>query len=226
AYEAANEEAKTYDNDTATTQEFKVVVTPRVVPIDTPPTPGKPVDPNDPDGPKWPEPKKPLNPTDFHKDILRTTTFVKEEDGQEKPAGIPELQDGVTFKRSNTINLVTGEVGEFTDWTATDNGDNTFDGSKVPELEGYVVSRVETNKDGSITKTALNTVSVTVDDNNIVEKVVYTPKPVEQQAARVYFKQVPSKDSTDESDIPGVGPENQTGTAGTPITFNNLADTL
>ncbi|MBO4128079.1 mucin-binding protein, partial [Streptococcus suis] len=175
AYEAANEEAKTYDNDTATTQEFKVVVTPKITPItpENPGKPGEPIDPNNPDGPKWPEG---TDKDSLEKVITRTVSYVKLDNGKESEAA-PTRTNTVEYTRTGTINNVTKEV-TFEDWTAT-NDDKTLEGSKLPFVKGYIVKKAEAKING--TTLAVSPESTTEDiptehdSKDVEEKVIYVP---------------------------------------------------
>ncbi|NQI71413.1 LPXTG cell wall anchor domain-containing protein, partial [Streptococcus suis] len=105
------EGGQVFDTDKDTPQTFTVVVKAKVVPVDpsNPPTPGTPVDPNNPNGPKWPDG---LKESDLNQTVTRTIKYVYED-------GSPVLNsDGnplivtqtASFKRSATVNLVTGQV--------------------------------------------------------------------------------------------------------------------
>ncbi|HFI0716845.1 TPA: mucus-binding protein, partial [Streptococcus suis] len=105
------EGGQVFDTDKDTPQTFTVIVKAKVVSItpDTPQTPGTPVDPNNPDGPKWPDG---LKESDLNQTVTRTIKYVYED-------GSPVLNsDGnplivtqtASFKRSATVNLVTGQV--------------------------------------------------------------------------------------------------------------------
>lgn len=165
----------TFDAIPDNSQDFVYELEPIVKEITEPPVPGTPVDPNKPDGPKWPNnPSEELSQNKFFEEVRRTTTYVIDDNGTERPAGIDAREDQVSFKRKTTINLVAGQVGSFTPWEAQDNGDNTFDGASIPLKQGYIVTRVTTNKDGSITTTNINEIAnIQATDPDVVEKVVY-----------------------------------------------------
>ncbi|HFI0232450.1 TPA: hypothetical protein ACGOXG_002142, partial [Streptococcus suis] len=105
------EGGQVFDRDKTTDQTFTVLVKAKVVPInpDNPQTPGTPVDPTNPNGPKWPDG---LKESDLNQTVTRTIKYLYED-------GSPVLHsDGspmlvtqiVAFKRSATVNLVSGQV--------------------------------------------------------------------------------------------------------------------
>ena len=138
---AATTADKLFDNDTAVNQNFTVTVKQRVEPVtpnDEKPVPGQPVDPENPNSPVWPSTAENLELT---KTVTRTIKYrYNDENGKEVTAD--EVQT-VTFTRSASINLVTGNV-EYTDWSAAQTleevvspevANYTYDKETVPSLE-------------------------------------------------------------------------------------------
>ncbi|HEL1614070.1 TPA: MucBP domain-containing protein, partial [Streptococcus suis] len=149
------EGGQVFDTDKDTPQTFTVVVKAKIVPVDpsNPPTPGTPVDPNNPDGPKWPDG---LKESDLNQTVTRTIKYVYED-------GSPVLNsDGnplivtqtASFKRSATVNLVTGQV-TYGAWSE----DQTVPAVPSPIILGYYTETASvaahtvtaTDKDQSIT---------------------------------------------------------------------------
>jgi len=141
SFAAARTADKLFDNDTAVNQNFKVTVKQRVEPVtpnDEKPVPGQPVDPEDPNSPVWPSTAENLELT---KTVTRTIKYrYNDENGEEVTAD--EVQT-VTFTRSASVNLVTGNV-EYTDWSAAQTleevlspevANYTYDKESVPSLE-------------------------------------------------------------------------------------------
>ncbi|MBO4107430.1 mucin-binding protein [Streptococcus suis] len=127
------EGGQVFDTDKDTPQTFTVIVKAKVVSItpDTPQTPVTPVDPNNPDGPKWPDG---LKESDLNQTVTRTIKYVYED-------GSPVLNsDGsplivtqtASFKRSATVNLVTGQV-TYGAWSE----DQTVPAVPSPIILGY-----------------------------------------------------------------------------------------
>ena len=134
SFAAARTADKLFDNDTAVTQNFKVTVEQRVEPVtpnDEKPVPGQPVDPEDPNSPVWPSTAENLELT---KTVTRTIKYrYNDENGEEVTAD--EVQT-VTFTRSASINLVTGNV-EYTDWSAA----QTLEEVVSPEVANYTYDK-------------------------------------------------------------------------------------
>ena len=141
SFVAATTADKLFDNDKAVTQNFKVTVKQRVEPVtpnDEKPVPGQPVNPEDPNSPVWPNTAENLELT---KTVTRTIKYrYNDENGKEVTAD--EVQT-VTFTRSASVNLVTGNV-EYTDWSAAQTleevvspevANYTYDKETVPSLE-------------------------------------------------------------------------------------------
>ncbi|MER0124112.1 MucBP domain-containing protein, partial [Streptococcus sp. ZJ100] len=97
---------------------FKPVVKP-VTPSDPKPVPEKPVDPNDPNSPVWP---KSVENLELTKTITRTITYV---DNAGNKVAEP-FTTTVTFERTAKVNLASGQVEAYTEWTAKD-GDSTLE---------------------------------------------------------------------------------------------------
>ncbi len=125
---------KLFDNDTAVNQNFTVTVKQRVEPV-TPnnekPVPGQPVDPENPNSPVWPSTAENLELT---KTVTRTIKYrYNDENGKEVTA---DKVQTVTFTRSASINLVTGNV-EYTDWSAA----QTLETVVSPEVANYTYDK-------------------------------------------------------------------------------------
>lgn len=147
-------------------QVFTLKVHEKVVEVTEPPTPNTPIDPdtpddpNDPNIPKWTE--ELVNQLSLKKDVTRTITYVKKDtpNGEEIPNAKPTVTQTAHFKRTVKVNVATGTVVEYTDWTSTD---KNLAEVTTEKLDGYVADK-------------LSVASVTVSEtsNNLVEKVIYT----------------------------------------------------
>ncbi|CAM1663724.1 hypothetical protein SMIE22_06700 [Streptococcus mitis] len=147
-------------------QVFTLKVHEKVVEVTEPPTPNTPIDPdtpddpNDPSIPKWTE--ELVNQLSLKKDVTRTITYVKKDtpNGEEIPNAKPTVTQTAHFKRTVKVNVATGTVVEYTDWTSTD---KNLAEVRTEKLDGYVADK-------------LSVASVTVSEtsNNLVEKVIYT----------------------------------------------------
>ena len=150
-----------FDADAKTNQEFKVLVTVKPVtvnPNDPAPTPGKPIDPNNPTGPKWtPELIKELE--DGRKEEVKRTINYVYVDGKKAADSVQETKE---FKRSATINPVTGKI-TFGEWSPA----QTFEEVTSPEIKNYTPN-----------KATVPASEVTATAEDINETVVYTTKPV------------------------------------------------
>ena len=131
---AARTADKLFDNDTAVNQNFTVTVKQRVEPVtpnDEKPVPGQPVDPENPNSPVWPSTAENLELT---KTVTRTIKYrYNDENGKEVTA---DKVQTVTFTRSASINLVTGNV-EYTDWSAA----QTLEAVVSPEVANYTYDK-------------------------------------------------------------------------------------
>ena len=125
---------KLFDNDTAVNQNFTVTVKQRVEPVtpnDEKPVPGQPVDPENPNSPVWPSTAENLELT---KTVTRTIKYrYNDENGKEVTA---DKVQTVTFTRSASVNLVTGNV-EYTDWSAA----QTLEAVVSPEVANYTYDK-------------------------------------------------------------------------------------
>ena len=155
----------TFDSDATTNQEYKVLVTVKEIPVspdNETPTPNTPIDPQNPDGPKWtPELIKELE-NGLQEDVKRTIKYIYS-DGTEVPADkLTDVADKkektLTFKRSATINPVTGKI-TFGNWTPDK---QSFEEVTSPAIDGYIVDRA-TVPAKEVTETA----------GDITEVVVY-----------------------------------------------------
>ena len=134
----------TFDSDATTNQEYKVLVTVKEIPVtpdDVTPTPDTPIDPNNPNGPKWtPELIKELE-EGRTEDVKRTIKYIYSDGTAVEDSNLTSVADKkektLTFKRSATINPVTGKI-TFGNWTPAK---QTFEEVTSPEIEGYIVDR-------------------------------------------------------------------------------------
>ena len=148
---------KLFDNDTAVNQNFTVTVKQRVEPVtpnDEKPVPGQPVDPENPNSPVWPSTAENL---DLTKTVTRTIKYrYNDENGKEVTA---DKVQTVTFTRSASINLVTGNV-EYTDWSAS----QTLEAVVSPEVANYTYD-----------KKTVTSLEVTNESTDSTVYVIYTP---------------------------------------------------
>ncbi|WP_192851490.1 mucin-binding protein [Streptococcus mitis] len=151
-----------FDADSKTNQEFKVLVTVKPVtvnPNDPKPTPNKPIDPNNPTGPKWtPELIKELE--DGRKEEVKRTINYVYADGKKAADSVQETKE---FKRSATINPITGKI-TFGEWSPAN---QTFGEVTSPEIKNYTPN-----------KATVPASEVTATAEDINETVVYTTKPI------------------------------------------------
>ena len=154
---AATTADKLFDNDTAVNQNFTVTVKQRVEPVtpnDEKPVPGQPVDPENPNSPVWPSTAENLELT---KTVTRTIKYrYNDENGKEVTA---DKVQTVTFTRSASINLVTGNV-EYTDWSAA----QTLEAVVSPEVANYTYD-----------KKTVTSLEVTNESTDSTVYVIYTP---------------------------------------------------
>ncbi|MFS9075966.1 mucin-binding protein [Streptococcus mitis] len=148
---------KLFDNDTAVNQNFTVTVKQRVEPVtpnDEKPVPGQPVDPENPNSPVWPSTAENL---DLTKTVTRTIKYrYNDENGKEVTA---DKVQTVTFTRSASVNLVTGNV-EYTDWSAS----QTLEAVVSPEVANYTYD-----------KKTVTSLEVTNESTDSTVYVIYTP---------------------------------------------------
>ena len=147
-------------------QVFTLKIHEKVVEVTEPPSPETPIDPDTPDDPnnpsipRWTE--ELVNQLSLKKDVTRTITYVKKDtpNGEEIPNAKPTVTQTAHFKRTVKVNVATGTVVEYTDWTSTD---KNLAEVRTEKLDGYVADK-------------LSVASVTVSEtsNNLVEKVIYT----------------------------------------------------
>ncbi len=154
---AARTADKLFDNDTAVNQNFTVTVKQRVEPVtpnDEKPVPGQPVNPENPNSPVWPSTAENLELT---KTVTRTIKYrYNDENGKEVTA---DKVQTVTFTRSASINLVTGNV-EYTDWSAA----QTLEAVVSPEVPNYTYD-----------KKTIPSLEVTNESTDSTVYVIYTP---------------------------------------------------
>ena len=150
-----------FDADAKTNQVYKVLVTAKPItvnPNDPTPTPGKPIDPNNEDGPKWtPELIKELE--DGRKEEVKRTIKYVYADGSKAADTVQETKE---FKRSATINPVTGKI-TFGDWSPA----QTFEAVTSPKVTNFTPD-----------KESVPAAEVTATAEDINETVIYTTKPI------------------------------------------------
>ena len=226
----------TFDADATTNQEYKVLVTVNQIPV-TPETeipdpntpedptkpiqPGKPIDPQNPNGPKWtPELIKELE--DGRKEeVKRTIKYIYSDGTAVEDSNLTSVADKkektLTFKRSATINPVTGKI-TFGDWSAA----QTFEEVTSPAIDNAIVDRAIV---------PAKEVTATADD--ITETVVYsklgsyipvvpdgvTVPPGTDTTAKVYPKNPndPTKPGTPTTTIPEIPGTTPVGPNGKPL---------
>ncbi|MBF8970467.1 MucBP domain-containing protein, partial [Streptococcus sp. NLN76] len=148
----------TYDKDKAVDQDFTIELKQRVVPITDPSQAGKDVDKGDENTPQYPDSVKDMEA--LTKTVTRTIEYkYLTEGGKEASATVTQT---VEFKRTATVNLVTGEI-VYTEWT-TEEGEGTKEAVKSPDIQGYTPDKVSV---------AEWTPKAT--DENVNEVVIYTP---------------------------------------------------
>ena len=149
-----------FDADSKTNQVYKVLVTAKPItvnPNDPTPTKDQPIDPNNPTGPKWtPELIKELE--DGRKEEVKRTIKYVYADGSKAADSVQETKE---FKRSATINPVTGKI-TFGDWSPA----QTFEAVTSPKVTNFTPDK-ETVPASEVTATA----------EDINETVIYTTKP-------------------------------------------------
>ncbi|WP_154865095.1 mucin-binding protein, partial [Streptococcus vestibularis] len=149
-----------FDADSKTNQVYKVLVTAKPItvnPNDPTPTKDQPIDPNNPTGPKWtPELIKELE--DGRKEEVKRTIKYVYADGSKAADSVQETKE---FKRSATINPVTGKI-TFGDWSPA----QTFEAVTSPTVTNFTPDK-ETVPASEVTATA----------EDINETVIYTTKP-------------------------------------------------
>ena len=226
----------TFDADATTNQEYKVLVTVNQIPV-TPETeipdpntpedptkpiqPGKPIDPQNPNGPKWtPELIKELE--DGRKEeVKRTIKYIYSDGISVEDSNLTSVADKkektLTFKRSATINPVTGKI-TFGDWSAA----QTFEEVTSPAIDNAIVDRATV---------PAKEVTATADD--ITEIVIYsklgsyipvvpdgvTVPPGTDITAKVYPKNPndPTKPGTPTTTIPEIPGTTPVGPNGKPL---------
>ena len=160
----------TFDADATTNQEYKVLVTVTPIPVtptDVTPTPDTPIDPNNPTGPKWtPELIKELE--DGRKEEVKRTINYIYSDGTPVPAEkLTDVADKkektLTFKRSATINPVTGKI-TFGNWTPEK---QSFEAVTSPAIDNYTPN-----------KASVEAKEVTPTADDITETVIYSTSKV------------------------------------------------
>ena len=150
-----------FDADSKTNQVYKVLVTAKPItvnPNDPTPTKDQPIDPNNPSGPKWtPELIKELE--DGRKEEVKRTIKYVYADGSKAADSVQETKE---FKRSATINPVTGKI-TFGDWSPA----QTFEAVTSPKVTNFTPD-----------KESVPAAEVTATAEDINETVIYTTKPI------------------------------------------------
>ncbi|HEM3726145.1 TPA: YSIRK-type signal peptide-containing protein, partial [Streptococcus suis] len=157
---------KTFDRDTARVQNWDILFRPKtsVTTPDQPKTPGDPANPDNPTSPRWEE---------VTKTITRTVSYkLNEVDGSEAP-GTSSQSNTVTFERTGTYNFVSNQI-TYTNWTAKNN-DATLEGYALPEVLGYTATKARANGEEVLPLSTTRNKTVTHQDSDITEIVVYTP---------------------------------------------------
>ncbi|MFH0396507.1 GEVED domain-containing protein [Streptococcus sp. A34] len=158
---------KNYDADTATVQNFDVVLRAKVTVID----------PNNPTDPNTPKPGEPVDPTDPNSPVLgelvetvtRTVAF-QYEDGREFA---PSATNTVTWTRTATYNHVTKTIS-YSEWVAKD-ADAVLEGTPLPTKEGYMAVSATSNGQGILTSAVEANITTKYNSDDIAEVVVFAP---------------------------------------------------
>ncbi|HFU4363434.1 TPA: MucBP domain-containing protein [Streptococcus suis] len=171
-----------YDTDTTVRQEFLVVIKPRIEEVPNTAVPGQPVDPTDPNSPVWPDS---INNLETTQEVTRTTEY-KYEDGtpvrvdaagnilpKDSAEGTPLVKtETVTFSRTATVNLVSGEI-TYGEWTADTT--DSLEGNTLPEVPDYSATRTTLEGADAPMTESVNAKTVVATDADIHEVVYYTP---------------------------------------------------
>ena len=159
-----------FDTNSAVDQTYTVKLRVKpitVTPNDPTPTPNTPIDPNNPEGPKWtPELIKELE--DGRKEEVKRTINYIYSDGTPVPADkLKDVADKkettLTFKRSATINPVTGKI-TFGNWTPEK---QSFEAVTSPTIDNYTPN-----------KASVEAKEVTPTADDITETVIYSTSKV------------------------------------------------
>ena len=175
----------TFDADSKTNQVYKVLVTAKPItvnPNDPTPTKDQPIDPNNPTGPKWtPELIKELE--DGRKEEVKRTIKYVYADGSKAADSVQETKE---FKRSATINPVTGKV-TFGEWSPA----QTFEAVTSPKVTNFTPDK-ETVPATEVTATA----------EDITETVIYTTKPANIDPSKPVDPNTPNVTPKPEDKVP------------------------
>ena len=175
----------TFDADSKTNQVYKVLVTAKPItvnPNDPTPTNDQPIDPNNPTGPKWtPELIKELE--DGRKEEVKRTIKYVYADGSKAADSVQETKE---FKRSATINPVTGKI-TFGDWSPA----QTFEAVTSPKVTNFTPDK-ETVPASEVTATA----------EDINETVIYTTKPTNVDPSKPVDPNTPDVTPKPEDKVP------------------------
>ena len=174
-----------FDADSKTNQVYKVLVTAKPItvnPNDPTPTKDQPIDPNNPTGPKWtPELIKELE--DGRKEEVKRTIKYVYADGSKAADSVQETKE---FKRSATINPVTGKV-TFGEWSPA----QTFEAVTSPKVTNFTPDK-ETVPATEVTATA----------EDITETVIYTTKPANIDPSKPVDPNTPNVTPKPEDKVP------------------------
>ncbi|MBF0806119.1 MULTISPECIES: MucBP domain-containing protein, partial [unclassified Streptococcus] len=194
---------KTFDGQDGV-DTYHIDLTPKIVPFEPnkPVKPGEEV-PTDPDKPNYPDPSNPdaKDPNALKRTVTRTVTYYTEDaDGNNRqPVSedrIPTKTDTLHFRRTGTINLVTGEV-MMGDWTLTDDKyeetteikTGEFKDYENPSLEGYTLHSEEVDRGTSTSTEATGAhTRVQATDEDYHDKVIYRPIVVPKGHVVVHYK--------------------------------------
>ena len=174
-----------FDADAKTNQVYKVLVTAKPItvnPNDPTPTKDQPIDPNNPTGPKWtPELIKELE--DGRKEEVKRTIKYVYADGSKAADSVQETKE---FKRSATINPVTGKI-TFGDWSPA----QTFEAVTSPKVTNFTPD-----------KETVPALEVTATAEDINETVIYTTKPTNVDPSKPVDPNTPDVTPKPEDKVP------------------------
>lgn len=145
------------------------------VTVDNPGTPGDPIDPENPDGPKYPAE---TDLSALNKTVTRTINYYYA--GTDKKQAADTVTQSVEFKRSATIDEVTGAV-TYTNWLTTDNAtQGNYASVDSTKITGYTPSQ-DSVASGAVNKDdSDSTVEVTYAANTETAKVIFVDATTKQ----------------------------------------------
>ncbi|WP_068991794.1 MucBP domain-containing protein [Streptococcus himalayensis] len=193
-------------------QKYQVTLKHKTTPItpDTPqPTPGTPINPNDPKGPKWPDLANELERT-----ATRTIRYRYENTPDDDTMKVfPDVEQTVKFRRTATVDHVTGKV-TYSDWKAiVDEAPAVISGSKEGHTHYNQADATKAQKD-VLAQTA------TISKEGVIsgledQKILYAPVtpevpvPIKQHATITYYDVTDPNNKTQLGDV-----DKESGTAG------------